>query len=63
MVGALNWMTPLTQSRTGAVKTSPSGMFTLPSQGMAGMPLMLKVQVGVARALEADLVGLLHQLP
>ena len=34
-------ITPLTLSRTGAVKHSPSGMFTRPSQGMAAMPLML----------------------
>ena len=35
-------MMPLAEVLTGAVKTSPSGMLTRPSQEMAGMPLMQK---------------------
>ncbi len=62
MVGQLKWMMPLTLSRTGAVKTSPSGMLTLPSQGMAGMSLMLKVRSVSAGAFETDLVGAVHQV-
>ena len=38
----MKWITPLTESRTGAVKTSPSGMFTFPSHGIAGMPRIEK---------------------
>ena len=38
MVGVLNRMWPFTESRTGAVKTSPSGMFISPAQGTTGMP-------------------------
>ena len=35
-------MCPCTESRTGAVKTSPSGMLYSPPQTIAGMPLMEK---------------------
>jgi len=34
-------MVPLTEFFTGQEKTSPSGMFRVPSQGLAPMPLML----------------------
>ncbi len=37
-VGVLNRTVPSTESRTGAVKTSPSGMFISPAQGTTGMP-------------------------
>ena len=40
MVGVLKRTWPSTESRTGAVKTSPSGMFISPAQGTTGMPAM-----------------------
>ena len=40
MVGVLKAMVPWTESRTGAVKISPSGMFALPVQGIVGISLM-----------------------
>ena len=36
-------MVPFTDSRTGAVYTSPSGIFIWPAHGIAGIPLMEKV--------------------
>ena len=41
-VGVLYCSTPSTLSRTGAVKTSPSGMLRSPQQGTTPTPLMLK---------------------
>ena len=37
-------MRPFTESRTGAVKTLPSGRFISPAHLMAGMPLMEKLR-------------------
>ena len=39
-VSALNCITPFTESFTGAVKHSPSGMFRSPAQAMAGISLI-----------------------
>ena len=46
-------------SFTGAVYTSPSGMFLRPSHLMAGMSLMEKDQVST-RSDDVDLVGPVH---
>ena len=60
-MGVLKVMQPLTESRTGAVKHSPSGMLYSPQQGMAGMPWIEKER-SVPGAEDPDPVGLLHQL-
>ena len=43
-VGVLNCMVPFTDVFVGQENTSPSGTFRSPAQGIAGMPLMLKVR-------------------
>ena len=41
MLSVLYWIVPFIDSRTGAVKTSPSGMLRCPTQGTAPIPWML----------------------
>ncbi len=61
MVGVLKRTWPSTESRTGAVKTSPSGMFISPAQGMTGMPVDREPQVGF-RPGDMDVLRGLHAL-
>ena len=44
MLGVLKEITPFTESLTGAVKTSPSGMFFCPELTTVGIPAMEKLK-------------------